>query len=246
MRNRLPFLVLLFALFSTQVFGQASVFICLGPPGIGACTPVSATNPLPTVGTPSGTPENVNITQILGAAPSLTNPLWVFPATGATFPVSGTVTPSTGGATGSTVPANADYTGINVAGTLRGLSGLSTGSIFPGAVAIVDASGNQITNFGGTAPASSTTVTTPSVPTPGTFVAVLAANTSRKACTVTNIGTTQGYCNAILQANATTANTFPMAPGQQFFCASNSGPPASNAISCTCASGTCNFVVNEQ
>jgi hypothetical protein len=39
--------------------------------------------------TPSGT-QNVNLTQILGAAPSLTNPLWVFPATGATFPVSGT------------------------------------------------------------------------------------------------------------------------------------------------------------
>lgn len=38
-------------------------------------------------GTPSGT-QAVNITQILGAAPSLTNPLWVFPATGATFPVS--------------------------------------------------------------------------------------------------------------------------------------------------------------
>ena len=33
---------------------------------------------------------NVNINQILGASPSLTNPLWVFPATGATFPVSGT------------------------------------------------------------------------------------------------------------------------------------------------------------
>lgn len=37
--------------------------------------------------TPSGT-QNVNLTQISGAAPSLTNPLWVFPATGATFPVS--------------------------------------------------------------------------------------------------------------------------------------------------------------
>ena len=34
--------------------------------------------------------QSVNLAQILGAAPSLTNPLWVFPATGATFPVSGT------------------------------------------------------------------------------------------------------------------------------------------------------------
>jgi hypothetical protein len=33
---------------------------------------------------------NVNLTQILSAAPSATNPLWVSPATGATFPVSGT------------------------------------------------------------------------------------------------------------------------------------------------------------
>jgi hypothetical protein len=44
--------------------------------------------------TPSGT-QNVNLTQILGAAPSLTNPLWVSPATGATFPVSGTFWPYT-------------------------------------------------------------------------------------------------------------------------------------------------------
>lgn len=54
--------------------------------------PCSATNPLVVSATitPSGT-QNVNLTQILSAAPSLTNPLWVFPATGATFPVSGTV-----------------------------------------------------------------------------------------------------------------------------------------------------------
>lgn len=40
-------------------------------------------------GTPTGT-QDINIKQIQGAVPSLTNPLWVFPATGATFPVSGT------------------------------------------------------------------------------------------------------------------------------------------------------------
>jgi hypothetical protein len=38
----------------------------------------------------SGSGGNVNITQILGAAPSLTNPLWVFPATGASWAVTGT------------------------------------------------------------------------------------------------------------------------------------------------------------
>lgn len=39
--------------------------------------------------TPSGT-QNVNLTQIAGAAPSLTNPLWIIPATGASFAVTGT------------------------------------------------------------------------------------------------------------------------------------------------------------
>ncbi len=148
----LGLLALLIGLLSTEAAAQSSVYICVGPPGIGACQPVSATNPLPT--TPSG--------------------------------------------------------GTGIA-------------------------------------AASSTVTTPSVPTPGTFVAVLAANTSRKACAVTNIGTTQGYCNAIAQASATTSNTMPVnANGGQFICASTSGPPASNVISCTCASGTCSFVVNEQ
>lgn len=83
-------LALLVALFSSEARAQPSTYICVGPPGIGACKPVDATNPLPVSATitPSGT-QNVNVTQILGAAPSLTNPLWVFPATGATFPVSG-------------------------------------------------------------------------------------------------------------------------------------------------------------
>lgn len=51
---------------------------------------------------------------------------------------------------GAAVPATGIYNGINVGGTLRGLSGLSTGSIFPLAAAIVDGSGNQITSFGAT------------------------------------------------------------------------------------------------
>lgn len=55
---------------------------------------------------------------------------------------------------GAAAPATGVYNAINVAGTLRGWSGLSTGSIFPGAVAIVDASGNQITTFGGAATTS--------------------------------------------------------------------------------------------
>lgn len=55
---------------------------------------------------------------------------------------------------GAPVPLTAIFNGINVAGTLRGLSGLSTGALFPATVAIVDASGNQITTFGGAAATS--------------------------------------------------------------------------------------------
>jgi hypothetical protein len=40
---------------------------------------------LPVTVTPSGT-QNVNLTQIIGAAPSTTNPLWVLFGTGATLP----------------------------------------------------------------------------------------------------------------------------------------------------------------
>lgn len=55
---------------------------------------------------------------------------------------------------GAAVPATGVYNALNVAGVLQGWSGLSTGSIFPGAVAIVDASGTQITTFGGAATTS--------------------------------------------------------------------------------------------
>lgn len=78
--------------------------------------PCNSTNPLTVSGTftPSGT-QNVNLTQILSAAPSLTNPLWVFPATGATFPVSGTVTANQGTA-GSAWPVT--LTSTTVTGTV--------------------------------------------------------------------------------------------------------------------------------
>lgn len=57
---------------------------------------------------------------------------------------------------GAAVPATGLYNALNVAGTLRGLSGLSTGSLFPAAVAIVDASGTQITSFGSSASVAAT------------------------------------------------------------------------------------------
>lgn len=92
------------------------------------CPIVSTGNPLPIAGTvtPSGT-QNVNLTQILGAAPSLTNYLWVFPATGATFPVSGTVGYSSQYPAGAT-PITASATGTTGAttATLAGTSGKTT------------------------------------------------------------------------------------------------------------------------
>lgn len=76
-------------LFGGPAFAQAPVALnCYtGVVGGGSSwTPCSASNPLAVSAaiTPSGT-QNVNLTQILSAAPSLTNPLWVTPATGATF-----------------------------------------------------------------------------------------------------------------------------------------------------------------
>lgn len=60
------------------------------------CVPVSPTNPFPVTGGGSGG-SDVNLIEILGAAPSATNPLWVSPATGATFPVTSSAS-ATGGA----------------------------------------------------------------------------------------------------------------------------------------------------
>lgn len=64
---------------------------CQNTANLSQWVPCDGTNPL-AVSIAGGTGvESVNLSQILGAAPSLTNPLWVFPATGATFPISGTV-----------------------------------------------------------------------------------------------------------------------------------------------------------
>jgi hypothetical protein len=51
--------------------------------------------------------------------------------------------------TGMVVPANADYTGLNVAGILVGQTGISLTNAVAASVAIVDGNGNQITSFGG-------------------------------------------------------------------------------------------------
>ena len=79
---------------SSPAWPQAQrVGICLervDANGSNQCSDISSTNPLPTSATftPSGT-QDVNIAQVLGAAPSLTNPLFVSPATGSVFTVTG-------------------------------------------------------------------------------------------------------------------------------------------------------------
>jgi len=53
------------------------------------------------------------------------------------------------GPTGAPVPTDADYLGINIAGTLFGVTGFNLPDSVPIAVAIVNANGDQITSFGG-------------------------------------------------------------------------------------------------
>lgn len=107
----------------------------------------------------------------------------------------------TSGATGSAVPSSASYSGVNVAGNLRGAAGLSTGSIFPAAVAIVDASGNQLTTFG---TSKSGTGTESNVASSASDVTILAANSNRLGASVFNDSTAILY---LLNANATSSAT---------------------------------------
>lgn len=63
---------------------------------------------------------------------------------------SGSFSQAAVGATGSAIPASADYLGINIGGNLRGATGHNpAGTVYAIDCAIVDASGNQITSFGG-------------------------------------------------------------------------------------------------
>lgn len=102
---------------------QANLYCQTGSgTGPSSWLPWSTANPCPVSATftPSGT-QNVNLTQILGAAPSLTNPLFVSPATGASF-TAGSQYPS------GAVPLTATATGTTAAtvATLAGTAGKTT------------------------------------------------------------------------------------------------------------------------
>lgn len=88
---------------------------------------------------------------------------------------------------------------------------------------------------------------TPVAPTAGTFSQLLARSDNRTSCVITNIGTTQGYVQAVPPGfTPTISNSIPVtANGGQFFCGSISANLViQDQIQGTCASGTCAFVVN--
>lgn len=115
--------------------------------------------------TPSGI-QNVNLTQILSAAPSLTNPLWVFPATGATFPVSGTFfqatqpTASVGSAIIATGQASVTTGNISIVAARTGVVGTGrksvcvvnvtgTGPVYIGVTGVSTANGQYLAGVAG-------------------------------------------------------------------------------------------------
>lgn len=114
------FLIVIALLFSSFAEAQTSRNPCYttgnGINGMPNCIGVGTSTPLPVTATitPSGT-QNVNLNQVLGAAPSLTNPIFVTPATGATFSTTG---PSTGGGfPNSATPLTATGIGTTAATT---------------------------------------------------------------------------------------------------------------------------------
>ncbi|HET7150873.1 MAG TPA: hypothetical protein VFI60_05645 [Candidatus Acidoferrum sp.] len=74
------------------------------------------------------------------------------------------------GPTGSAVPADADYLGVNIGGTLTGVTGLSLANAKPATVAVVDASGNQITAFGGSGGNAAAAPTGAAVPADADYI----------------------------------------------------------------------------
>lgn len=65
-------LALLLASSSSAAIAQSSVFVCIGPPSIGACAPVSATNPFPVSGTFTPSATSPNFTPVAPAAATAT------------------------------------------------------------------------------------------------------------------------------------------------------------------------------
>lgn len=108
------------------------------------------------------------------------------------------------GATAASVPANAHYWGINISGNQVGVTGLALGATTKApTVAIVDASGNQITAFGGSGGTASNYGS--AFPTAGTAIG-MSDGTNMVAMRSTAYGTTPTGLNA-MAVNAFVTNT---------------------------------------
>lgn len=120
--------------------------------------------------------------------------LWADPSTHALL-ISGTVTasPASNGATGAAVPASADYEGINVGGTLRGVTGVNpSGTVYAQQVDLASVGGTTFALGQALAAASIPVVLTAAqitTLTPLTSVTVTQATASSLNATVVGTGT---------------------------------------------------------
>lgn len=120
-------LILLILLFNNSLaYAQNTTKLCVSTNGSN-CIPVDASNPLPTIS--GGGASSTNITQILGAPVSATNPLYISPSTGSTFAATQSGTWNIGSIT--TLPSLA--TGGNVIGAVTQSGTWNVGTVTPGA-----------------------------------------------------------------------------------------------------------------
>lgn len=204
---------------SVPALGQPSVSLyCWNPTGSSFTqfTPCNSTNPLIVSATitPSGT-QNVNITQVLGAAVSATNPLFVSPATASTpWAVTGSGTAGTAAAGVVTVQGIASMTPL-----LATVTNAGTFAVQPnGAYAVL-----------GITP-TDRTVTSAT----GASQTVMASNASRHSLIVQNTG------NANCGVNPTGgtaviggAATLTLTPGGSY----QPRTPTLSAVTAICTSG---------
>lgn len=108
-------------------------------------------------------------------------------------------------ATGSAVPASADYQGVNVAGNLRGVTGVnSSGSVFSPQQDLASVAGATVKTGNGTAAGSIRVA----LPTDGTGVVGLIAGTAVIGHVITDSGSTTAVTGnvTVVQSTATSLN----------------------------------------
>lgn len=106
--------------------------------------------------------------------------------------------------------------------------------------------GPSCANGSPTTPAGVTSTMATAAPTAGMFSSLLAASTSRKGCTIQNIGTTLGYIYFGANGSATTSNSFQLPVSGSISCNNVNGTVLQDNVSGTCGSGTCAFIVSSQ